>query len=143
MADKERLAMKFSDVTPNLIVSDVARSVAFYRDVLGFTMGETVPDAPPFQFAWMRRDGVSVFLNSVESVKSEHAELGARSIGGTATLFIVLEAENVAGGIDALHASVSRGARVIMELKNQFYGMREFGIEDPDGYVIFFAQRIG
>lgn len=22
------------------------------------------------------------------------------------------------------------------------YGMREFGIEDPDGYVILFAQRI-
>ncbi len=134
--------MKFADVTPNLIASDVSRSVAFYRDALGFSMGETVPDAPPFHFAWMRRDGVSVFLNSVESVRSEHRDLGSRPIGGTATLFIILEAEDVAGGIDALYASVSKGARVIMELKNQFYGMREFGIEDPDGYVIFFAQRI-
>ena len=134
--------MKFADVTPNLIASDVSRSVAFYRDVLGFSMGETVPDAPPFHFAWMRRDGVSVFLNSLESVRSEHRDLGSRPIGGTATLFIVLEAEDVAGGIDALYASVAPGARVIMELKNQFYGMREFGVEDPDGYVIFFAQRI-
>ena len=134
--------MKFADVTPNLIASDVSRSVAFYRDALGFTMGETVPDAPPFHFAWMRRDGVSVFLNSVESVRSEHRDLGSRPIGGTATLFIILEADDVAGGIDALYASVSKAARVIMELKNQFYGMREFGIEDPDGYVIFFAQRI-
>ena len=134
--------MKFADVTPNLIASDVSRSVAFYRDALGFSMGETVPDAPPFHFAWMRRDGVSVFLNSVESVRSEHRDLGSRPIGGTATLFIILEADDVAGGIDALYASVSKGARVIMELKNQFYGMREFGIEDPDGYVIFFAQRI-
>jgi hypothetical protein len=25
----------------------------------------------------------------------------------------------------------------------QFYGMREFAIEDPDGYVITFAERIG
>lgn len=30
-----------------------------------------------------------------------------------------------------------------MPLKDQFYGMREFGVEDPDGYVIFFAQRVG
>lgn len=30
-----------------------------------------------------------------------------------------------------------------MPLKDQFYGMPEFGIEDPDGYVIFAAQRIG
>ena len=102
--------MKFADVTPNLIASDVSRSVAFYRDALGFTMGETVPDAPPFHFAWMRRDGVSVFLNSVESVRSEHRDLGSRPIGGTATLFIILEADDVAGGIDALYASVSKGA---------------------------------
>ena len=27
--------MKFADVTPNLIVSDLERSLAFYRDVLG------------------------------------------------------------------------------------------------------------
>ena len=26
----------FTKLTPNLIVSDVARSLAFYRDVLGF-----------------------------------------------------------------------------------------------------------
>ena len=45
-------------------------------------------------------------------------------------------------GIDGLFASVAPRARVTMGLKDQFYGMREFGIEDPDGYVIFFAQRI-
>ncbi len=40
------------------------------------------------------------------------------------------------------HASSQR-ATIVMPIKDQFYGMREFGIEDPDGYVIFFAQRIG
>jgi len=33
--------------------------------------------------------------------------------------------------------------RVVMPLKNQFYGMREFAVEDPDGFVVIFAQRIG
>ena len=133
--------MQFSDVTPNLVVSSVARSLAFYRDVLGFSVTATVPDAPPLAFAWMQRDGVSVFLNSVESVE-EHADLASRAIGGTATLFIAVEADDVASGIDALFASLAPRVRVIMGLKDQFYGMREFGIEDPDGYVIFFAQRI-
>ena len=41
-----------------------------------------------------------------------------------------------------MFASVSPQARVMMPMKDQFYGMREFGIEDPDGYVIFFAPRI-
>ena len=133
--------MKFSDVTPNLVVSNVERSMAFYRDVLGFTVTATVPDAAPFAFAWMQRDGVSVFLNSHASVE-ELAGLSARPIGGTATLFIIVEADDVKTGIDGLFASVAPRATVMMGLKDQFYGMREFGIEDPDGYVIFFAQRI-
>ena len=133
--------MKFSDVTPNLVVSNVERSMAFYRDVLGFSVTATVPDGPPYAFAWMQRDGVSVFLNSHESIE-EHADLSARPIGGTATLFITLEADDIRTGIDALFASIAPRARVIMALKDQFYGLREFGLEDPDGYVVFFAQRI-
>ena len=35
-------------LTPNLVVSDVARAVAFYRDRLGFAVETTVPDAEPY-----------------------------------------------------------------------------------------------
>jgi uncharacterized glyoxalase superfamily protein PhnB len=135
------IAMKFSDVTPNLVAASVERSLAFYRDVLGFSVTATVPETAPFAFAWMQRDGVSVFLNSVESV-AEHAALASRAIGGTATLFITIDAADPAAGIDALFASIAPRAPVVMALKDQFYGMREFGIQDPDGYVIFFAQQI-
>ena len=36
--------MNLTDVTPNLIVSDIDRSTAFYRDVLGFSVVTTVPE---------------------------------------------------------------------------------------------------
>ena len=133
--------MKLTDVVPNLVVSDIDRSTAFYRDALGFSVVTTVPDAAPFVFVWLQRDTVSVFLNAIASVREDQPELAARPIGGTATLFITLEADSVDAGIDGLFAAVGSKARVIMPLKDQFYGMREFGIEDPDGYVIFFAQR--
>ena len=58
----------FASVTPNLLVRDIARSVAFYRDVLGFTVKQTVPDSAPFVFVWMERDGVPVFLNDPKAV---------------------------------------------------------------------------
>ena len=29
-----------------------------------------------------------------------------------------------------------------MPIVTQFYGMREFAIEDPDGYIITFAERV-
>ncbi len=135
--------MKFSDVTPNLIVTDIDTSIAFYRDVLGFSVVTTVPENAPFVFAWLQRDAVKVFLNTVGSVKETLPDLAARGVGGTNTMFMVIEADTPADGIDALFDLVKSKARVVMPLKDQFYGMREFGIEDPDGYVIFAAQRIG
>src|SRR5215207_9751475 len=91
--------MKLTDVAPNLIVADTDRSISFYRDVLGFSVVTTVPDAPPFVFAWMQRDGVNVFLNSLEGMEDDIAGLTSREIGGTATMFFTLE-RNDAGGID-------------------------------------------
>lgn len=133
--------MKLTDVVPNLIVSDIDRSAAFYRDVLGFSVVATVPEQGPLVFAWVQRDEISVFLNTAAGVAPDYPSLAARPIGGTATLFMTLEAEDIRTGIDAMFAAVSRGAQVVMPLKDQFYGMREFAIEDPDGYVVILAQK--
>jgi uncharacterized glyoxalase superfamily protein PhnB len=133
--------MNITDVTPNLIVSDIARSTVFYRDILGFSVTATVPDSAPFVFVWLQRGGVSVFLNVADAAKEDLPTVASRAVGGTMTMFITLEAETTDAGVDALFASVESKARVLMPLKNQFYGMREFAIEDPDGYVLIFAQR--
>jgi uncharacterized glyoxalase superfamily protein PhnB len=133
--------MQLSDVTPNLIVSDIDRSTTFYRDTLGFAVVTTVPEQPPFAFVWLQRDTVHVFLNSRESANHELPAWGGRPIGGTNSLYILIQSETTDAGVDALFNSIVGKARVVMELKDQFYGIREFGIEDPDGYVIFFAQR--
>ena len=45
-------------------------------------------------------------------------------------------------GVDAYHAAVAPKASVVMPLKTQFYGMREFAITDPDGHIITFAERV-
>lgn len=132
--------MKLTDVVPNLVVSDIDRSTAFYRDVLGFSVVQTVPDEAPFVFVWLKRDDVSVFLNASGAVREEHPSLAARGAGGTNTMFFTMEAETLASGIDALFERIKPQVRVFMPLKDQFYGMREFGIEDPDAHVIFFAQ---
>ena len=123
-------------ITPNLVVRDLDASLRFYRDVLGFAVSQTVPPAPPFVFAWMVRDGVPVFLNAREGVVDDLPELAARTPGGTVTLFVIVD------DVDGLHAQVAAHAPVVMPLKTQFYGMREFAITDPDGHVLIFAQRV-
>ena len=126
----------FTSVTPNLLVRDIARSTAFYRDVLGFEIKQTVPDQAPYVFVWLERDGVPVFLNDPAAVEKDMTGAAARPAGGTATLFFVLTS------VDAYHAQVAPHAKVIMDLKTQFYGMREFAIEDPDGHILTFAERV-
>lgn len=135
--------MKLTDVVPNLVVSDITRSSEFYRDVLGFCVVATVPEQGPLVFVWLQRDDVSVFLNSAASVSEDLPAVAARPVGGTATLFVTLDAADVEQGVDGLFEIVAKRSRVVMPLKDQFYGMREFAIEDPDGYVLIFAQRIG
>ncbi len=128
---------RFTSVTPNLVVKDVAPRTAFYRDVLGFQIKQTVPDAGPFVFVWLERDAVPVFLNDVKAATNDFPAMASAQFGGTATMFFIVT------GIDELHAAVSPKATVVMPLKTQFYGMREFAITDPDGHIITFAERIG
>ena len=127
---------RFQSVTPNLIVRDVAASTAFYRDVLGFTIKQTVPDQAPFVFVWLERDGVPVFLNAVHAVQEDFPGAAARPPGGTATLFFTVTE------VDALHGRIAPHAPVVMPLKTQFYGMREFAVTDPDGHILTFAERV-
>lgn len=127
---------RFQSVTPNLLVRDVQKSTAFYRDVLGFTMGETVPDQEPFVFVWMKRDEVSVFLNDITAAAHDYPQAATLPPGGTAALFFIVS------DVDAYHARVAPKADVVMPLKTQFYGMREFAVTDPDGHIITFAERV-
>lgn len=127
-------AVTFISATPNLLVSDVSASLAFYQDVLGFELVRSVPDEAPFVFVWLKRGGVELFLNDVKTA-ADSIKLDLRA-GGTSTLYVDVS------DVKALLDQLTGRAKVVMPLTDQFYGMREFAILDPDGYLVTFAQRI-
>ena len=127
---------QFKKLTPNLLVASVERSLAFYVDTLGFARGMTVPDASPFVFAAVTSGDVEIFFNDAATAVKEYPAFDGRPIGATGTMFIELE------GVDALHERIKSSVTITMPLVTQFYGMREFAILDPDGYVITFAERV-
>jgi uncharacterized glyoxalase superfamily protein PhnB len=131
------MPITFKKLTPNLVVANVERSVAFYRDVLGFAFAFGVPDQEPRVFAAVVRDGIEIFFNLPDPANEDYPDLRNRPIGGALTQFIEVEE------IDALYQQIRGKARIAMPLKDQFYGMREFAIADPDGWLITFAQRLG
>jgi catechol 2,3-dioxygenase-like lactoylglutathione lyase family enzyme len=129
---------QFTKVTPNLIVDDIDRSLRFYEQVLGFARGLHVPDAPPFVFASVTGGAVEIFLNDRAAVAKEHPDQAERMTPSAGNQMFI----EMPSGIDDLWASVKDRAPIVMPILTQWYGMREFAIGDPDGYVIVFAQRV-
>jgi len=126
----------FRKLTPNLLVANVDRSLSFYVDVLGFERGMTVPEQSPFVFAAVTSGPVEIFFNDAATAITEYPGFAAKPIGATGTMYIEVD------GVDALHDRLKAAMKIAMPLVTQFYGMREFAIEDPDGYVITFAERV-
>jgi uncharacterized glyoxalase superfamily protein PhnB len=126
----------FKKLTPNLLVANVERSLAFYVDTLGFERGLTVPDASPLVFASVTSGSVEVFFNDAATAVKEYPGFTGKPIGATGTLFIEVD------GVDALHDRLKSTVRIVMPIVTQFYGLREFAFEDPDGYVITFAEPV-
>ena len=127
---------QFKKLTPNLLVANVERSLAFYVDTLGFARGMTVPDASPLVFAAVTSRDEEIYLHHAATAVKEYPAFAGKPIGATGTMFIELE------GVDALHERIKSSVTITMPLVTQFYGMREFAILDPDGYVITFAERM-
>ena len=128
----------YQKLTPNLIVADVERSLAFYTGVLGFERGFTVPEQAPFVFASVVSGPLEIFFNEREAAAKEYPAFGTRPIGLTGTMFIEVQA----GNVDQLHDRLKTIAPIVMPLVKQWYGTKEFAIGDPDGYVITFAERV-
>ena len=126
----------FKKLTPNLVVANVERSLAFYVDTLGFERGLTVPEQSPFAFASVTGGPIEIFFNDAAAAVTEYPGFGGKPLGATGTMFIELE------GVDALHDRLKSSVKIVMPLETKFYGMREFAIEDPDGYVVTFAERV-
>jgi lactoylglutathione lyase len=125
----------YSKLTPNLIVDNVERSLAFYVDVLGFTRGFTVPGEPPLVFASVSSGSVEIFFNDKAAAVHEYPTFGGKPLGLTGTLYVETS------GIEEWYERLKAKAPIVMALVTQFYGAKEFAIADPDGYVITFAER--
>ena len=129
--------MKYTKLTPNLVVHDVQAAIHFYTTVLGFKQAITVPDVPPYVFASVTAGDIEIFFNDQKAVAEDYPPLAKDPLGGTMTLF--LECDGIE---EVLRAVEKSGARIVMPLKTQFYGMREFAFMDPQGWTVTMAERV-
>ena len=120
---------RLTRAVPVILVTDVARSAAFFRNTLGFSI-DFLHGAPPF-YGSVSRGGACLHLKFVhEPVLS----VGAQDREGFITA--VIEVEN----LKALYAElVAAGAMFDQKLKTQACGGRDFILRDPDGNSLCFV----
>jgi len=114
-------------VSPRLHIADFSRSVAFYRDVLGFTVDAVFPEDKP-QFALMSRDGVGLQIGGPDAKKTD---------GNSPTVTLYFEADDVRG----LYAELKDTVAIEWGPEVYFYQRREFAFRDPDGHLIIMSEE--
>jgi len=137
MSDKVKpIPDGYGSVTPYLIVNGAARAIEFYKQAFGAT--ET-----------FRMEGPGGRVGHAEikigdshvMLADEHPEMGARgpqTIGGS-PISLVLYVEDVDATVSQ---AVEAGAKLTRPVKNQFYGDRTGGIEDPFGHAWYVATHV-
>ena len=126
--------MEFQSLMPNLMVKDVAKTIEFYKNVLGFNVLTTVPENEPFVFAIVNANNVTISFQEEKSMKEEYSQLNKFAGGGGLTLYI-----NVAN-VNELFEKVKGKATIAKEIHKTFYGSTDFAIEDCNGYILTFSQ---
>jgi catechol 2,3-dioxygenase-like lactoylglutathione lyase family enzyme len=111
---------------PVLRVSDLQRSIDWYVGVLGFHASDRSTDDGDGEYCFIRAGETEVLLSTGSHLG------GPPSFTGTLYFRVV--------GVDALYARVRDRVELVWPLERQDYGTREFGIRDPDGYVLAFAE---
>lgn len=134
-----------------LTCKDMASSVSFYRDKLGFSMKESWPSDDAPMWCNLVRDGQSVMLGAAMDPAHAGEMCGGDAedmalYGGMAEAF----QKNAAGAgvtfyltvadVDAFDKEIrSKGVKPLRKgPKTQFYGIRETLVRDPDGYTLVF-----
>ena len=114
--------------TLNLLVTDVARSVAFYREVLGCEVRYFDPD-----FAALRLGELDFMLHADHTYEGHpwSERLARERRRGLGTELRLFEVDPDAAVVRALQA----GAVVLQPASDKPHGWREAWLEDPDGYV--------
>jgi catechol 2,3-dioxygenase-like lactoylglutathione lyase family enzyme len=107
------------------VVSDIADSIAYYRDALGFDV--TFRYGEPVFYACLCRDEVALHLLAADKTKQ---------LPGHGGLCVFVK------NVDAVHAElVERGAKVIKAPQDYAYGMRDFDLVDLDGNRITYGME--
>jgi uncharacterized glyoxalase superfamily protein PhnB len=126
--------MGTSQLIPSLGVSDIERSLGFYRDFFGFEPVDSY-DAEDGRVAWcwLRSEGAELMLQQLSA--DQQIRLNP-AIGQSWVIYVRVT------DIDAVHARLRQAGFPASDIGETAYGAREFFVSDPDGYELWISVPI-
>ncbi len=113
-------------VIPELVVSNTEASRAFYM-MLGFVQdAEGILDDKGQQWYSLAMGDATVWLLREDTVEGYDASLQR---GPGVHLYLSVD------DVDALYEKLQGKANITKEIETEWYGLRQFSLADPDGYI--------
>ena len=122
------MAGRYRDSFPILQVSELRRSLGFYRDLLGFELTYAFPSEDDPQFVSLALDGGKLGLGSSPGPVQ------------SASTSIWLYTDDVDDAVADLRGA---GVQVVAEPVDQPWGERVASVADPDGFVVHIGAASG
>ncbi|MCW5911723.1 MAG: VOC family protein [Cyclobacteriaceae bacterium] len=114
---------RIKNMSAQLLVADIERSIAFYTEKLGFDIDFRYEDF----YVGIIKDGCSIHLKCVEERKDRRSN---------EDLDILFSVDGIEGVYEEL---LSKPVEIIQPLRVMPYG-KEFYVADPDGNIIAFVE---
>lgn len=125
---------KLSAVMPTMTVNDIHASIAWYRDVMGFSVAREMEHDGKLGGAVVAAGAVQFLLGQDDFAKGKD-----RAKGVASRLYCIYD-----GDIDKFAEAIkSRGGTLDQEPTDQPWGARDFAVTDPDGFEISISNGAG
>jgi glyoxylase I family protein len=131
------MGLELRGFVPLIQVFDMPRSVAFYRDVLGFELVAQSEPGENFDWGMLKRDSMILMLNTAYERDERPAMPDPGRVAAhddTALFFDCLDP-------DAAYAYLcAKGVKARAPMITG-YGMKQVYVSDPDGYNLCFQRE--
>ncbi|HMC29306.1 MAG TPA: VOC family protein [Candidatus Angelobacter sp.] len=121
-------------ITPILFAQEIEPCIQFWTERMSFQKTAEVPEGDKIGFALLEKDGLELMYQSYASVEKDNAATAQAARKGPTFLYVDVDDLNTM-------LAAAKGAEIVMPMRSTFYGAREFGIKDPVGHYIIFAQQ--
>ena len=127
-------SLRLRGIMPSMTVSDLAASLSWYRDIVGFVVAEEMTSNGALAAVRLQAGACQVLLGQDDFAKGRD-----RRKGVAIRLYCV-----TAQDVDRLASDIERrGGVVTQQPTDQPWGARDFSLTDPDGFNLTISNWAG